>query len=81
MLEPCDKAWITIGAFVLAYDLLAPEGPTLSEGADKYMLHHRWLTRAVGISLVAHVCNMIAPRFDAIHGLFLLGRRWRRPTP
>jgi hypothetical protein len=78
IIEPADKAWIVLGAGVLLWDLLAPDGQTLSEGADKYMLHHPWFTRAVGLSLVLHVCNMIRPELDPVHGLFVLTRRWRR---
>lgn len=81
MLDPSDKAWITLGAGVLLYDLMANEGMTLSEGADKYMVHHPWWTRAVGVALAAHVCNMIPNQWDPVHGLFLLCRRWRRLNP
>lgn len=78
-LQPADRAWIALGAGVLLWDLLAPEGQTLSEGADKYMVHHKWITRAVGVALVGHVCNMIRPRYDIVHWLFVLSRKWRRP--
>lgn len=78
-LQPSDRAWVTLGVCVLLYDVLAPEGQTLSEGADRYMAHHKWVTRGVGIALVAHVCNMIHPRYDGVHWLFVLSRKWRRP--
>jgi hypothetical protein len=78
---PADKAWIVLGAGVLLYDLVAPEGQTLSEGADRYMDRHPWYTRAVGVALVGHVCNMIPGRWDPVHGLFMLSRRWRRLNP
>lgn len=74
-----DKAWIVLGAGVLAWDLLAPVGQTLSEGADIYMERHPWLTRAVAASLALHVCNAVPDRCDPVHGLFLVSRRWRRP--
>jgi hypothetical protein len=78
MLDPSDKAWIALGLGVLLYDLVAAEGMTLSEGADKYMRHHPWVTRGVGIALAAHVCNVLPNAVDPIHGLFLFSRRWRR---
>jgi hypothetical protein len=78
---PADKAWIVLGAGVLLYDLVAPEGQTLSEGADRYMDHHPLYTRVVGVALVAHVCNMLDDRWDPVHGLFVLSRRWRRLNP
>lgn len=79
-LDHSDTAWIVLGSGVLIYDLCAKQGMTLSEGADKYMLHHPWVTRAVGFALVAHVCNMLPDQWDPVHGLFLLSRKWRRPT-
>lgn len=78
-LQPSDRAWITLGVGVLLWDTAAPNGQTLSEGADRYMVHHKWLTRCVGIALVAHVCNFVNPKCDVIHGLFVLSRKWRRP--
>jgi hypothetical protein len=78
-LQASDKAWITLGIGVLLYDVIAPEGQTLSEGADRYMLHHKWVTRGVGIALVAHVCNFVSPQFDFVHGFFVLFRKCRRP--
>lgn len=79
-MRPADWAWIALGVGVLAYDLAAPDGETLSEGADRYMQHHKWITRSVGIGLVAHVCNMVEPKYDPIHWAFvgmrkLLGER------
>jgi hypothetical protein len=74
-----DKAWVTLGVGVLIYDMFAAPGMTLSEGADKYMHHHPWITRAVGVALAAHVCNMIPDRCDPVHGFFVLSRKWRRP--
>jgi uncharacterized membrane protein len=78
-LQPADRAWIVLGAGVLLYDVFAVPGQTLSEGADRYMVHHKWVTRSVGIALVAHVCNMVGPRYDLVHWLFVLSRKWRRP--
>lgn len=76
-MTPADRAWLTLGTGILAYDLLAPPGETLSEGADRYMLRHRWLVRGVAFALTAHVCNLIPNRFDPIHRLFLTAR-WTR---
>lgn len=73
-----DKAWIALGAGVLGYDLLAAEGQTLSEAADNYMLKHPWLTRAVAVGLVCHVCNVVSPQFDLIHWGFVALRKLTR---
>lgn len=74
-MRPADWAWIALGLGVLAYDLAAPDGETLSEGADRYMQHHPWITRAVGVGLVCHVCNAVPSRFDAIHWAFVGARK------
>lgn len=70
-MRPADRAWIALGVGVLAYDLTAPPGETLSEGADRYMVRHKWLVRAVGVGLVAHVCNFISGRYDPVHWVFV----------
>jgi hypothetical protein len=77
MLRPADRAWISIGIGVVAYDLLAAPGQTLSEGADRYMLSHPWITRAVAAALAGHVCNVLRPEYDPIHLLFAGARAWR----
>jgi hypothetical protein len=77
MLRPADRAWIALGAGVVAYDLLAPPDQTLSEGADSYMLSHPWITRAVAGAVASHVCNLVPDRWDAIHLLFAGARAWR----
>lgn len=74
-MRPADWAWVALGLGVLAYDLAAPDGETLSEGVDRYMLHHPWITRAVGVGLVCHVCNAISPRYDVIHWAFVGARK------
>lgn len=78
-MRPSDKAWIAVGVGVLSYDALCPEGDTLSEAADRYMLRHPWLVRGVAFALAAHVCNLAKPEADPIHWLFVLSRKWRRP--
>lgn len=74
-MRPADRAWIALTTGVFAYDVLAPPGQTLSEGADHYMLKHPWLTRCVAFALAAHVCNLVKPEWDAIHLLFSALRR------
>lgn len=70
MIHPADKAWIALGTYVVAYDLLASPEQTLSDGADRYMLRHPWVTRGVAFAVAAHCCNLVRPEFDPIHLLF-----------
>lgn len=69
-MRPADRAWIALATGVVAYDVLAPPGQTLSEGADHYMLRHPWVTRAVAAAVAGHVCNLLPNRFDVIHQMF-----------
>lgn len=78
MLRPADRAWLALAGGVAVYELAASEGELLSEAADRYMLHHPWLVRVIAFSLAAHVCNLIAPKFDPLHWLFVAKRLIRR---
>lgn len=73
-----DRAWIALGVGVLAYDVVARPGMTLSEGADVYMTRHPWITRGVAFALASHVCNLVPAKWDVIHLVFKTVRReWR----
>ena len=74
-MSTADRAWVALGAGILGYDILAPAGETLSEGADRYMLRHPWLVRGVALILVGHICNVWPQRFDVIHLGFVAIRR------
>lgn len=76
-MRPADRAWIALATGVVAYDVLAPPQQTLSEGADRYMKHHPWITRGVAFALAGHVCNLLPDRYDVIHQLFK-AVRWQR---
>ena len=78
-MTPADRAWICIGLGVLGWDICCEEGGTLSEAADRWMLHHPWMVRSVAFAIAGHVCNLYPQKLDAIHWLFVLSRRWRRP--
>jgi len=69
-LQPSDVAWIVLAAGVVVYNLLARDGQQMSEGADRYILAHPWLTRAVAAAVALHVTNAIPDRFDIIHYFF-----------
>jgi hypothetical protein len=75
---PSDRAWITLGFGVLAWDVTCKDGDTLSEAADRYLLRHPWLVRCVAFAVAAHLSNAVPDRYDVVHRLFLLFRRCRR---
>lgn len=67
------RAWGAIGLFVLAYELKAPPGQLLSEGADASLVRHPILTRAaIGLTAL-HLMNALPERYDPFYqGLKLL---------
>jgi hypothetical protein len=77
-MQPADRAWLTLAVGVIAWDVTCCEGDTLSEACDRYMLHHPWIVRGLAFALAAHVCNLVPPRFDVIHGSFVAIRTTRR---
>lgn len=72
-----DRAWCVLAAGVVIYDVCAPTGETLSEGADRYLLRNRWLTRGVAFVITLHVCNLWPVRLDPVHHLFGVLRHGR----
>lgn len=78
-MKPSDRAWITLGVGVVGFDLACAEGDTMSEAADRYMLRHPWLVRAVAFGLAAHCCNLVKPAYDPLHLMFVGMRKLRRP--
>jgi len=68
-LRPADRAWLTLGAGVLAWDVACPAGCTLSEGVDRYIERHPWLTRAVVAVVGLHLANLLPTALDPIHHL------------
>lgn len=72
-----DRAWIALGAGVVAYEMLCPPDELLSESADRAMQRHPWLVRFAAFTLAAHVCNALDDRYDPIHQLFLIKQRLR----
>jgi hypothetical protein len=67
--SPATAAWLTVGAFVLAYDIWCPEGQTLSEGFDKLVDRHPLIASAGALAVTGHLLNWWKPKDDPIHKL------------
>lgn len=82
-LRPADRAWLALTGGIAVYEMAAAEGELLSEAADRYMLAHPWITRAVVIAVGMHLCNAVPDRYDPLHWLFTTKRLLRaaHPTP
>ncbi|QFG11457.1 hypothetical protein I5G87_gp33 [Mycobacterium phage Ekdilam] len=66
MMRCADRAWLALGAGVVAYEVAAPRGELLSEGVDRYLTRRKWTTRVVVVGLAAHLLNLIPQRFDPL---------------
>lgn len=72
MPRDADCAWLALAAGVIVYDLCASDGEKLSEGADRYMLTHPWITRMVVAITAAHLLNLLPQMFDPFYRAAIL---------
>ena len=58
--------WLGLAAYVIAFDVLAPE--TLSSAADRALEHDymKWVAWAAGGIVTGHVFNIIPEQIDPI---------------
>ena len=76
-MTPSVRAWLVLAAGVIAYDIAAPPGHTMSEQVDRWLVTHPVLTWAVGGIIFGHCMNLVHPKVDVLHLAFTAGRRWR----
>lgn len=72
------KVWVAIGAGVLAHNLTADDGDTLSEAVDEWLVSRPVLTRAVIALLALHLANAVRAHYDPVHLAFTVARKRRR---
>jgi hypothetical protein len=65
-MRPAGKAWLGLAAGVLAYDLLCPEGETLSEGVDRGLENHRLATGVAIGTVTLHLMNLWPQHVDPL---------------
>lgn len=63
------NGWLALGAGVLAYEILCPEGELLSEGVDRALERHPTLTRLAIGATALHLLNMLPEQYDPFHRL------------
>lgn len=71
-----ERALLSFGIAVLAYEIVAPPGELLSHAVARIHDAHPWLTPAVVIVTAAHLLEWIPPAVDPFHlvGIALNGR-------
>ncbi|QNJ57161.1 hypothetical protein L3Y21_gp108 [Gordonia phage Rabbitrun] len=52
-------AWGVLMGAVIVYEVLADEGELLSEGVDRALLSHKWLTVGAVLVTAAHLLNVL----------------------
>lgn len=77
-MKSSDRAWITLVAGVVGWNLWCEDGMTFSERMDDYLIARPVLTRLVVTVVAAHLINATAPRYDVIHVGFVALRRISR---
>jgi len=69
--KPSDRAWLFLSGGVVAYEVLALDGELMSEAVDRYLETRPWLTRAVILTVAAHLLNLLPQRLDPLAQLAL----------
>lgn len=80
-MRPAHKALLALTAGVVAYNFAAEDGETISEGVDDLLASHPLLTRAVILSVAAHVANQLPAGADPLGLGFYALRALRRHRP
>ena len=71
-MKPSDCAWLALTVGVAGYEVLARENELLSEAVDRYLEARPCVTRAVIITVAAHLLNLLPTRLDPLAQLTLL---------
>jgi len=71
------RGWLAIAALITAYELAAPEGELLSEGADRALKTHKAAVIGSVCLTAAHLLNILPEQLDPFHQSLkvLKGRR------
>jgi len=72
--KPANLAWLVLAIGVAAYDALAPEGQLMSEAVDRYLEARPCVTRAVVVTVAAHLLNLLPQKLDPLARLASLGK-------
>lgn len=68
-MKPADRAWLTLAAGVLAYEIAASlrQWELLSEAADRYRRQRPIATHATVLYLAGHLLRRWPQRLDPLH--------------
>lgn len=77
-MRPADRAWITLAAGVIVWDMACPDDEMLSEASRRYAQNHRLIAYGVIASLALHLSDLLPRWVDPIHFLGTALRGLRR---
>jgi len=77
-MRAADRAWIVLGAGVVAYEATCSSDELLSVAVDRYLDRHPWLVRAVVTATALHLLNVIPSPADPWHTVWWLRKLTRR---
>lgn len=73
-MQPADRAWLTLGAGVVAWDALCPRGEMLSEASARYTETHRVAWTAAVVYFAGHLLHVWGERDPLTRLAAKLGR-------
>lgn len=74
-MRPAHRALVCWVGGAVAYNVLAEDHETISEGIDELLARYPLMTRILVILVSAHLINLLSERFDIIHVSFIGLRR------
>lgn len=73
-MRPADRAWLTLAAAVLAWEIAAPKGELLSEASARYQRARPLLWPVVIVYLAGHLLHVWGERDPLTRLAAALGR-------
>lgn len=61
-----QRAWLLVGAFVVAYETLCPPGELMTTGCDRARARHPVLVTASILYLAGHLTRIVPRRLDPL---------------
>lgn len=68
-----ERAWAALAIGAIGYEVMAPQGEMLSHAFDGFLERHPVITWVSTLVLVAHLLNVIPPRFDPFNMRLITG--------
>jgi hypothetical protein len=74
-MRPADRAWLTLAAGVLIWDVACPNDEMLSEASRRYAKSHPVAAYGVIASVALHLTSLLPKWVDPIHAIGVVLRK------